>query len=499
MTVRMTALGQVRVGQVRVGQVRGRITAADHAIMRRVAAADSPVLDRVLPALSRAANHSRLWMGIAAGLAVTKDKWARRAALRGLASIAIASTATNVLGKGMARRLRPTSEVPLERRLARVPRSTSFPSGHAASAAAFATGVALEIPALAVPVGALAAAVGASRVVTGVHFPSDVAAGFAIGTCAGMLTVRWWPLRRSEPAAAARPRREAPAAPAGDGVVLVMNCAAGTTSDDLAAFLQEELPQAQVVTAAEGDELPDLLAEAAGGARILGIAGGDGSVQLAAALAADKGLPLLVVPAGTFNHFATDLGVRSAQDAVDALRAGDSVLVDMAKAGQRTFLNTASTGVYVDLVRAREELEERLGKWPAVLVALVRVLRSSRPQDLVVDGRRRRVWLLFAGNCCYEPAGAAPSYRPDLSDGKLDIRMVDGSQPLARARLIAAVAMGTLARSRVYRTWTAPVLTVRTQDGSPVQLSADGEVLTEGSAVTLRKRRDPLLVYRPDV
>ena len=72
---------------------------------------------------------------------------------------------------------------------------------------------------------------------------------------------------------------------------------------------------------------------AADRARILGVAGGDGSVQLAAGLAADKGLPLLVIPAGTFNHFATDLGVRSAEEAVDALRAGDSVLVDLATAG----------------------------------------------------------------------------------------------------------------------------------------------------------------------
>jgi undecaprenyl-diphosphatase len=170
----------------------------------------------------------------------------------------------------------------------------------------------------------------------------------------------------------------------------------------------------------------------------------------------------------------------------------------VALAGQRSFLNTASTGVYVDLVRAREELEERLGKWPAVLVALARVLRGSRPQDLVVNGRRRRVWLLFAGNCRYEPAGAAPSYRPDLSDGQLDIRMIDGSQPLARARLIAAVAMGTLARSRVYRTWAAPELTIRTRDGSPVQLSTDGEVMTGDTTVTLRKRPDSLLVYRPE-
>ncbi|HEU5384713.1 MAG TPA: phosphatase PAP2 family protein [Streptosporangiaceae bacterium] len=498
-----TALGEAvldkaALDKAGVARMRSMVTAADIAIMARIAATDSAVLDRALPAISRAANYSRLWLGIAAGLAASESKWGRRAALRGVAGIAIASATTNVLGKGLVRRLRPTAEVPLPRRLTRVPRSTSFPSGHAASAAAFATGVALEVPALAVPVGALAAAVGASRVVTGVHFPSDVAAGFAIGAGASLLTVRWWPRRQAEPAAASRPRQAAPASPGGEGLVLVLNCGSGTASDELAASLAEELPDASIEVAREGADLPALLEKAAGRARILGVAGGDGSVQLAAGLAADKGLPLLVIPAGTFNHFATDLGVRSAAEALAALRAGDSVLVDLALAGQRTFLNTASTGVYVDLVRAREELEKRLGKWPAVVVALVRVLRSSTPQDLVVDGRRRRVWLLFAGNCRYEPEGAAPSYRPDLRDGQLDIRMVDGSQPLARARLITAVAMGTLARSRVYRTWTAAELAIRTRDGSPVELSTDGEVVTGDPAVILHKRRDPLLVYRPE-
>jgi hypothetical protein len=69
-----------------------------------------------------------------------------------------------------------------------------------------------------------------------------------------------------------------------------------------------------------------------------------------------------------------------------------------------------------------------------MLIALADVLRCGKPVDLIVNGRRRKVWLLFVGNCRYAPSGAAPAYRPDLADGTLDVRMVDGSQPLARTR-----------------------------------------------------------------
>jgi membrane-associated phospholipid phosphatase len=160
----------------------------------RVAATQSPALDRVMPRLSRAANHSVLWIALAAGLAITGRRPARRAAARGLASIALASAISNIVGKGLTHRARPAAAaVPVVRRLAHPPHSTSFPSGHSASAAAFATGAALELPGLAVPVGTLAAAVGASRVVTGVHYPSDVVAGFAVGFAAALATQIFWP------------------------------------------------------------------------------------------------------------------------------------------------------------------------------------------------------------------------------------------------------------------------------------------------------------------
>jgi membrane-associated phospholipid phosphatase len=178
--------------------LRRRIAAADQAVLARIAATDSAALDAVMPRLSRAASHSVLWLGVAASLAATGRPRPRRAAVRGLASVSVASAVTNLLVKRVARRRRPEVAIPLARRLARGVRTSSFPSGHAASAAAFAAGAALEWPALAVPAGVLAAAVGASRVVTGVHYPSDVLAGFAIGGAAGAATLLWRPARRAD-------------------------------------------------------------------------------------------------------------------------------------------------------------------------------------------------------------------------------------------------------------------------------------------------------------
>jgi membrane-associated phospholipid phosphatase len=195
----------MRMGRTAGGSVRDRIDAADRAIMARLSAESSPVLDRFLPALSRSADFFVLWIGIAAALAATNDQRARRAALRGLAGMVTASTASNVLAKGLARRPRPAGEVPPDRRPGRTPVTSSFPSGHAAAAAAFATGVGLELPAVAVPVGALAVAVGVARVVNGVHYPSDIAGGWVVGVGVAVLTLRWWPLCRSEPASCERP------------------------------------------------------------------------------------------------------------------------------------------------------------------------------------------------------------------------------------------------------------------------------------------------------
>jgi undecaprenyl-diphosphatase len=351
------------------------------------------------------------------------------------------------------------------------------------------------MPVLTAPVMLLATGVAASRVVTGVHYPSDVIAGLAIGSTAGMMTQRWWPRRPAAPAAAVRPPLQAPASPAGDGLVLLVNRSSGTVSSRMIRQLRADLAEAQIIEADASNDLPSLLEHAAERARILGVAGGDGTISLAAGIALAAGLPLLVIPAGTFNHFATDLGIRSAEDAVAALRAGEAVLVDVGMAGRRSFVNTSSTGVYVDLVHAREQLEGTLGRRLAVIVALIHVLRHARPHQLAVDGQARRLWLFFAGNCRYEPHGMAPAYRPDMSDGYLDVRLVDAGL-LARSRLVAAAVTGTLGRSRVYQSWQPRSAEISSTDGAPIWLSIDGEAATAEPGLRLAKRPHGLLVYR---
>lgn len=167
--------------------MREHLRGWDHALFRQVATRHWPLAEPVLPRLGRAANHGALWLVVAGGLAVTAGSSGRRAALRGVGSLALGSAAVNIVGKRAVRRTRPALEaVPVIRRPRRRPATTSFPSGHAASAAAFTAGVALESPRLAAAVAPVAWLVAFSRVYTGVHYPGDVVAGALLGVGAAL-------------------------------------------------------------------------------------------------------------------------------------------------------------------------------------------------------------------------------------------------------------------------------------------------------------------------
>ena len=157
--------------------------AVDRAVYQAVAVTPTPQLDGAFRQLSKAANYSRLWLGIGVAIATLGGRRGRRVALEGVLAIGATSASVNLAIKPIAHRRRPDrpDPAPFEGRFVPMPESTSFPSGHSASAFAFAYTVGRHYPGLAVPIRLLAGAVAYSRVHTGVHYPGDVVLGSIIG------------------------------------------------------------------------------------------------------------------------------------------------------------------------------------------------------------------------------------------------------------------------------------------------------------------------------
>lgn len=478
--------------------VRRADAAAGRAVNRRHA---HPLADRFWSRLTGFADRGVLWWTLAGVLAVT-DR--RRAAARGLLSLLAASALTNLIAKEMFGGDRPLlADVPIARRLPKPPITPSFPSGHSASAAAFAAGVAIERPRIGAAIAPVALGVGYSRLHTGAHWLSDVVGGLALGAgVAGVGALVARP-RHGEPAppSPSGVDRELPASPDGEGVFIVVNRSSGTAvvRADPLRVIADRLPAARVHVLEDGEE-PGAVVRAAlrhrrGRPRILGVCGGDGSVAAVAHEARAAGLPLLVVPGGTFNHFARTAGAASVDLAVDALQRGEGVRADVAELrfGDQppiSVLNTASVGVYPDFVIVREQLRARWGKWLGAVIAAARVLRRSEPVTVVVAGRRARVWTLFVGVGANDPGTAAPLQRRNLDGGVLDVRVLHAGSRIRAAASLAfghrtsAVLRGLGLLPRRIEAFTCESLevVVRPRRGQPPGFAHDGEVAVAAPA-----------------
>ena len=163
----------------------------DVAVYEAIEATPTPTIDVPLRVLSNAANHAKLYAGIAAVLFALGGPKGRRAAVTGLAAVGANSFIVNVPMKFLGDRPRPErGRVRIaEERHVKMPSSSSFPSGHSASGFAFAAGVAEAMPQLGIPLRALATAVAYSRVHSGVHYPGDVVVGSLVGMAVGEGTV----------------------------------------------------------------------------------------------------------------------------------------------------------------------------------------------------------------------------------------------------------------------------------------------------------------------
>ncbi|MHA6670178.1 bifunctional phosphatase PAP2/diacylglycerol kinase family protein [Homoserinimonas sp. A447] len=477
-----------------------------------------PLVDRGYSRLSRSANRGALWFTIAAVLLVFGRP---RAAIRGSASLLGASMLANLVGKQIFGGDRPLlKNIPIGRQLKKSPTSGSFPSGHSASAAGFAAGVAFESPRVGAAITPVAAGVAYSRLHTGAHWLSDVVGGVALGASVAWLCTL---IVKPRPAPA-QPAREGgvpvplPALADGAGAFIVVNPSSGTStiSADPLPLVEQRLPAARVHQLREGDDLAAVVREAVESARpvVLGVCGGDGTVAAVAQLARAADLPLLLIPGGTFNHFAGTAGIASAAAAIDALQAGHGVLADVAELTVDdnppvTVLNAASVGLYPDFVEQRTVGEERLGKWVAGLLAAVRVLWRSDPVDLAIDGRPAMVWSLFVGVNRNKAGSVTPLRRLRLDDGQLDVRILHagtraravGSLVFGRSGGVFLRRLGLLWGAPTNESFTAGELSVAVSprpDGTP-GLAHDGEVwlVARGGGYAWRIRNVPggLRVY----
>ncbi|MFF9194066.1 diacylglycerol/lipid kinase family protein [Streptomyces sp. NPDC014779] len=248
-----------------------------------------------------------------------------------------------------------------------------------------------------------------------------------------------------------------------------------------------------------GGEFPDPAALAreavAGGADLLGVAGGDGTQALVAAVAAEHGLPFLVISAGTRNHFAMDLGLDRADPSrcLNALTDGEELRVDLGDVAGRPFVNTVSFGVYADVVQHPEyrdaKAETALSMLPDLLTGEAGRRLDARADTTELSDQQA---LLVSNNPYNSPDPLGGGRRPRLDGGRLGVVAVRVDGPAQAADLAVRGAMSAglnvLTARRVEVTSTA----------SELPVAVDGEALTLPTPVvcTLRPRALRVLVPR---
>ena len=235
---------------------------------------------------------------------------------------------------------------------------------------------------------------------------------------------------------------------------------------------------------------------AASGVDVLGMAGGDGSQAMVGTVAAEVGLPMVVVPAGTRNHLALDLGL-DRDDVVGALDAyGEAVerTMDLADVNGHVFVNNVSLGVYAAIVRSPEY---RDAKVDTTLATLPQVLGpDTEPFDLRFTGpdgvEHRGAHVIQISNNPYGKGGS----RPRMDTHTLGVvALVLGKARRGPAAFLAALASGHPERFEGYTSWATPTFEVTS--GAPIAIGLDGETEVMDPPLRFSIRPSPVRVRLP--
>ncbi|HEV2021513.1 MAG TPA: diacylglycerol kinase family protein [Terriglobales bacterium] len=291
-------------------------------------------------------------------------------------------------------------------------------------------------------------------------------------------------------------------------VEAILNAAAGSLAssqgrEDLSRLLEDTMPGIRI-SFAEGNQLRPL-AEAAKArrCRMVIAGGGDGTINAIASEVAGTGIVLGILPLGTRNHFARDMGVTDKLEAaVHNLRRGVVREVDAAEVNGRIFVNNSGLGLYPELVRQRDRLQRRgVSKRMAALWAAIRALRHYRLLTIRVSVRGQEVLrhtpLVFVGNNQYEMEGLKAGTRVCLDAGQLCLYL---PHPTSRLKLLAmsiSALLGKLHRNEDFDVVLASELQIGTKRQRALDVTIDGEVTKMTGPLHYKIRPKALRVMVP--
>lgn len=285
--------------------------------------------------------------------------------------------------------------------------------------------------------------------------------------------------------------------------LVLLNARAGGTSDDrqlVADALHSSQLEADVLEVKPTELTSTARAAIDRGVRLVIAAGGDGTINAVAAAVAGSQAALGVLPVGTLNHFARDLGVPSdLNQAARILAQGQVRQVDFGEVNGRLFLNNCSIGLYPSLVIRREEQRQRLGrgKWLAMLMAFLSLFKRYPLVRIALEARGQsqscKTPLVFVGNNRYETDLLNLGRRQTLNGGELSVYFADAPSRLRLLRLVLRALFGKLGMETSFQVTCVKSLTIESRKRK-LKVAMDGEVLRLVPPLQFRIRAGELRV-----
>ncbi|MGI9088864.1 MAG: diacylglycerol/lipid kinase family protein [Chthoniobacterales bacterium] len=294
-------------------------------------------------------------------------------------------------------------------------------------------------------------------------------------------------------------------------MIVILNRAAGNSAksseesdEKIRALFAQAGAEASIHHPDENQDLAAIARAAVDGPEELIVAGGgDGTISAVAGVLAGTQKILGVLPRGTLNHFAKDLGLPlDLPAAVQTILHGRIAEVDVGEMNDRVFINNSSLGIYPEIVAQREAQQERFGrgKWPAFVWATLTALHRFPFLNLriTIEGKSisRRSAFLFIGNNAYEIAGFKIGERKSLQTGRLGLYLARRTGRFGLFRLAFNALLGRLHQAKDFESFTVREATIETHK-SKMLVAMDGEVTELRTPLHYRIRTRALRVMRP--